>query len=50
MSNLADKIDNVQRPINHIIVRLVLVGAAIFHMAMLMWAPTAYSEQIGGFA
>ena len=49
MSSLADKIDNVQRPINNIIVRLLLVGVAIFHMAMLMWEPTAYSEQIGGF-
>lgn len=50
MSNLADKIDSVQSPINNIVIRLLLVGVAVFHMAMLMWEPTIYAERIGGFS
>ncbi|MCP3699197.1 MAG: cytochrome bd biosynthesis protein [Aliivibrio sp.] len=50
MSNLADKIDSVHSPINNIVVRLLLIAVAVFHMAMLMWEPRMYSEQIGGFS
>ncbi|MGF1906016.1 cyd operon YbgE family protein [Aliivibrio logei] len=50
MSNIAGKIDSVHSPINNIIVKLILIGAALFHMGMLMWEPTVYSENIGGFS
>ncbi len=50
MSNLADKINSLHRPIDHLAIRLMLIAVAIFHLAMLMWQPVEYAEKIGGFS
>ncbi|KUI99826.1 cyd operon protein YbgE [Vibrio sp. MEBiC08052] len=49
MNDFSALIAQWHRPINHIFYRILLMGVAFYHVALLMWNPQTYAATIGGF-
>ncbi|MDW6003722.1 cyd operon protein YbgE [Vibrio mangrovi] len=49
MSDFSALVEQWHRPVDHILWRILLMGVAFYHVALLMWNPQVYAETIGGF-
>lgn len=49
VSDTTHIIDKMHDPIDRWYFRLLLVGLGLYHVGTLMWDPTVYAQNIGGF-
>lgn len=49
MSNLATKIAEIHRPVERALYRALSILMVVMHAGLLLWEPTQYAQEIGGF-